>query len=247
MADSKFYAKKPVLFRSEPQKPPIVSFEPSPGRTIFQPKDPGSAITHFVGLILAILATPPLLIHRAGEGMTLLQLGAVSVFLLSMIGLYAASTAYHAFNLPGKGNRVLKKLDHTMIFFLIAGTYTPICLTTLAGCGGEGLLLKVWAVALGGTVLKQLWVTHPKWLSSVLYIGMGWLCLTELPNLLARMAPVGFRWLLAGGVFYTVGGVIYALKLKKLNELHPNFGSHEIFHLFVLAGTACQYVTMFYL
>ena len=247
MADSKFYAKKPVLFRSEPQKPPIVSFEPSPGRTIFQPKDPGSAITHFVGLILAILATPPLLIHGAGAGMTLSQLAALSVVLLSMIGLYAASSAYHAFNLAGTGNKVLKKLDHTMIFYLIAGTYTPICLITLAGYGGEGLLLKVWAVALGGTVLKQLWVTHPKWLSSVLYIGMGWLCLTELPNLLARMAPAGFRWLLAGGVFYTVGGVIYALKLKKLNELHPNFGSHEIFHLFVLAGTACQYVTMFYL
>ena len=247
MADSIFYSKKPVFSRPEGKKAPAIQFEPAPGRTIFQLKDPGSAITHFAGLVLAVLATPPLLIHGAGEGMTLLQLAALSVFLLSMIGLYAASTAYHAFNLPGKGNKVLKKLDHTMIFFLIAGTYTPICLITLAGCGGEALLLKVWAVAFGGTVLKQIWVTHPKWLSSVLYIGMGWLCLTELPNILNRMAPAGFWWLLAGGVFYTVGGVIYALKLKKLNDLHPQFGSHEIFHLFVLAGTACQYVTMFYL
>ena len=247
MADSVFYSKKPVFSRPETKKIPVIQFESAPGRTVFQLKDPGSAITHFIGLVLAVLATPPLLIHGAGEGMTLLQLGALSVFLLSMIGLYAASSAYHAFNLAGTGNKVLKKLDHTMIFYLIAGTYTPICLITLAGYGGEGLLLKVWAVALGGTVLKQIWVTHPKWLSSVLYIGMGWLCLTEFPTIVSRMDRMGFWWLLAGGVFYTVGGVIYALRLKKLNELHPNFGSHEIFHLFVLAGTACQYVTMYYL
>ncbi len=216
-------------------------------RCYFHLTDPGSAITHFAGLVLSVLSMPALLIHGAGEGYSRLQMAALSVFLLSMVGLYAASTAYHSFDLEKGRNRILKKLDHIMIFFLIAGTYTPICLTALSGHGGEGLLLKVWTVALGGTVLKQLWVTHPKWLSSVLYIGMGWLCLTELPNLLTRMERTGFLWLLAGGVFYTVGGVIYALKLKKLNELHPHFGSHEIFHLFVLAGTACQYVTMFYL
>lgn len=241
MADSIFPFRRPAFSR------PAVQFESTPGRTVFQLKDPGSAVTHFIGLVLAVLATPPLLIHGAKAGMTLTQLAALSVFLLSMIGLYAASTAYHAFNLPGRGNKTLKKLDHTMIFFLIAGTYTPICLIPLAGHGGEALLLKVWAVALGGTVLKQLWVTHPKWLSSVLYIGMGWLCLTELPGLLTRMDRTGFWWLLAGGVLYTAGGVIYALKLQKLNRLHPHFGSHEIFHLFVLAGSACQYVTMFYL
>lgn len=213
----------------------------------FRLKDPGSAITHFAGMVLAVFATPPLLIRSAEKGATVQQLMSLSIFLLSMIGLYAASTAYHAFNLPGKGNRVLKKLDHMMIFILIAGTYTPICTSVLAGRGGEGLLLKVWAVALGGIVLKLLWVTHPKWLSSVLYISMGWLCLTEFPNILTYMDRTGFLWLLAGGVMYTIGGVIYALKLKRLNELHPHFGSHEIFHLFVLAGTACQYVTMFYL
>ena len=234
-------------FRKPAHSRPAVQREATPGGLVFQTKDPGSAVTHFIGLVLAVLATPPLLIHGAKTGMTLIQLVSLSVFLLSMIGLYAASTAYHTFNLPGKGNKKLKKLDHTMIFFLIAGTYTPICLSPLAGHGGEVLLLKVWAVALGGTVLKQLWVTHPKWLSSVLYIGMGWLCLTELPDLLTQMDRTGFGWLLAGGVFYTVGGVIYALRLQKLNRLHPHFGSHEIFHLFVLAGSACQYVTMFYL
>ncbi len=222
-------------------------FEQPPGRTVFQLKEPGSALTHLAGLLWAVAATPPLLIFAARRGRTLVQPAAISVFLLAMIALYAASTAYHALNLPGKGNKLLKKLDHTMIFFLIAGTYTPLCLTTLAGGGGERLLWKVWAVALGGTALKLLWVTHPKWLSSVLYIGMGWLCLTEFPALLSLLDRRGFLWLLAGGVLYTVGGVVYALKLKGLNARHPRFGSHEIFHLFVLAGSICHYVTMFYL
>ena len=103
----------------------------------------------------------------------------------------------------------------------------------------------MWAVALSGLVLKLCWVYHPKWLSSVLYIGMGWLCLTKLPVLWIALPRAGFLWLLAGGVLYTVGGVIYALKLEKLNALHPGFGSHEIFHLFVLAGSACHCATMF--
>ena len=137
-----------------------------------------------------------------------------------------------------------------VLFWIPVGVTAKViilCLTALPGRGGEQLLLKVWVIALGGTALKLLWVTHPKWLSSVLYIGMGWLCLSELPNLLFALDRHGFWWLLAGGVFYTVGGVIYALKCKALNARHPNFGSHEIFHLFVLAGSVCQYVTMFYL
>lgn len=214
-------------------------------RPCFHLKEPGSAITHLIGALLSVFATPFLLIWAAGKGATTLQMAAFSVFLLSMTALYSASTAYHSFNLPNGRNRILKKLDHMMIFVLIAGTYTPICLTVLAGYGGEGLLLKVWAVALGGMVLKLLWVTHPKWLSSVLYIAMGWLCLTEFPAILARMEDIGFWWLLLGGILYTVGGVVYALKLDRLNRLHPNFGSHEIFHLFVLAGSFCHYMTMF--
>ena len=224
-----------------------MQFEPVCSCPVFRLKEPGSALTHLAGLVWAVAATPLLLILAAQQGRAAPQLMAISVFSLTLIGLYAASTAYHALNLPGGKNKLLKKLDHTMIFFLIAGTYTPLCLITLAGNGGEGLLIKVWAVALGGTALKQIWVTHPKWLSSVLYIGMGWLCLTEFPAVLTLMDRRGFWWLLSGGVLYTVGGVIYALKLKRLNELHPHFGSHEIFHLFVLAGSFCHYMTMFYL
>ena len=244
MAEHILYTRKSVF--SKPAAPAQAP-RPDAVRSVFRLKDPGSAVTHFIGLVLAVLATPPLLIHAAGRGAGVLQLASLSVFMLSMAALYAASTAYHSFNLANGRNRILKKLDHMMIFVLIAGTYTPICTITLADAGGLGLLIKVWSVALGGILLKLLWVTHPKWLSSVLYIGMGWLCLTELSGILTHMDPRGFRWLLAGGIFYTIGGVLYALKLKKLNAMHPHFGSHEIFHLFVLAGSACQYVTMFYL
>ena len=213
----------------------------------FHLKEPGSAITHLIGAMLSVAATPGLLIRAAEKGAATLQLAALSVFLLSMTALYTASTLYHSLDLPCGRNHILKKLDHIMIFFLIAGTYTPICLTVLKGIGGEALLLNVWSAALGGTLLKLLWVNHPKWLSSIIYIAMGWLCLTEFPAILAQMDARGFWWLLLGGILYTVGGVVYALKLDRLNRLHPNFGSHEIFHLFVLAGSFCHYMTMFYL
>ena len=142
-------------------------------RYYFHLKDPGSAITHFFGLVGAVLVMPALLIHGAWEGYSPLQMAALSVFLLSMVGLYAASTAYHSFDLEHGRNRILKKLDHIMIFFLIAGTYTPICLITLPDKGGVPLLAGVWAVALSGLVLKLCWVYHPKWLSSVLYIELS--------------------------------------------------------------------------
>lgn len=241
MADGLFFSQIPFYHKSIMEQENTQAFAP------FHLKEPGSAITHFIGMVLAILATPPLLIHGGQRGMTTLQLTGLSIFLLSMIGLYASSTAYHSFHLTDERDILLQKLDHSMIFVLIAGTYTPICLTALAGNGGDGLLLKVWIVALAGILLKLLWVTHPKWLSSVVYIGMGWLCLTEFPAILSCMNRSGFWWLLAGGILYTVGGVIYALKLEKLNALHPDFGSHEIFHLFVMAGSACHYITMFYL
>ena len=243
MAEHILYTRKSVF--SKPAAPAQAS-RPDAARPVFRLKDPGSAVTHFIGLVLAVLATPPLLIHAAGRGAGVLQLASLSVFMLSMAALYAASTAYHSFNLANGRNRILKKLDHMMIFVLIAGTYTPICTIALADVGGLGLLIKVWSVALGGILLKLLWVTHPKWLSSVLYIGMGWLCLTELSGILTHMDPRGFRWLLAGGIIYTVGGVIYSLKMPVFNAKHKKFGTHEIFHLFVMSGSFCHFIVMYY-
>ena len=132
-----------------------------------------------------------------------------------------------------------------MISVLIAGSYTPVCLIVLKGKTGIILLSIVWAIAIAGILIKAFWVYCPKWVSSVLYIGMGWTCVLAFTQILNNMSPAAFGWLLAGGIIYTVGGVIYALKLPIFNSRHKNFGSHEIFHLFVMGGSACHFVVMY--
>ncbi len=207
-------------------------------------KDPGSAITHFIGMILAVIAAFPLMIKAFHEP-TLLYPVAVGIYAASLILLYAASTTYHTFDRSARVNTVLKKIDHIMISVLIAGTYTPLCLLVLKGRTGILLLTIVWALAVIGILIKLFWVYCPKWVSSVLYIGMGWTCLLALPQLIETLSPGAFFWLLAGGIIYTVGGVIYALKLPVFNSRHTAFGSHEIFHLFVMAGSICHFIVIY--
>ena len=132
-----------------------------------------------------------------------------------------------------------------MIFILIAGSYTPICLITLKGRTGVILLSLVWGIALVGIILKAFWVFCPKWVSSILYIGMGWTCVLAFTQILNALSPAAFGWLLAGGIIYTAGGIIYAMKLPFFNSRHRYFGSHEIFHLFVMGGSLCHYVMMY--
>ena len=207
-------------------------------------KDPGSAITHFIGMLMAIFAAIPLLIKAAHEPGRI-YLVSIAVHAASLILLYAASTTYHTFNISKKVNTILKKIDHMMISVLIAGSYTPICLLVLGGRMGWILLAIVWGFAIAGILIKAFWVFCPKWVSSVLYIGMGWTCVLAFTQLLNSLSPAGFRWLLAGGIIYTVGGVIYALKFPIFNRKHKNFGSHEIFHLFVMGGSLCHFVVMY--
>ena len=196
----------------------------------FEIKDPGSAITHFIGMLMAAFAATPLLI-RAASNPDKIHLISLSIFIVSMILLYAASTTYHTLNLSERTNRILRKIDHCMIFVLIAGSYTPVCLIVLGGKVGYTLCAIVWGIAIAGIILKLFWITCPKWFSSVLYIAMGWVA--------------AFGWLLAGGIIYTVGGIIYALKLPLFNARHKYFGSHEIFHLFVMGGSICHFIMMY--
>ena len=207
-------------------------------------KDPGSAITHFIGMIMAVLAAWPLLL-KAAQNPDRLYLIAMSIYAASLILLYAASTTYHIFDKSPKVNTLLKKIDHMMISVLIAGSYTPVCLLVLRGKIGIILLTIVWSIAITGILIKAFWVYCPKWVSSILYIGMGWTCILALPQILEALSPAAFGWLLAGGIMYTVGGVIYALKLSIFNNRHKYFGSHEIFHLFVMAGSACHFIVMY--
>lgn len=207
-------------------------------------KDPGSALTHFIAMVGAIAAATPLLL-RASKEPDYLHVAALSIFIISMILLYAASTIYHTLNVSDSVNKWLRKLDHMMIFILIAGTYTPICLIVLGDRSGYALLALVWGIAVAGIVINLLYINCPKWFSSVIYIAMGWVCVLAFKQILQSLSGAAFGWLLAGGVIYTVGGIIYALKVPIFNSRHKNFGSHEIFHLFVMGGSFCHYMLMY--
>ena len=207
-------------------------------------KDPGSAFTHFIAMMMALLASTPLLV-KASMQPDRIHMVTLTIYISSMILLYASSTIYHTFNLSNKVNRILKKIDHIMIFIMIAGTYTPICIIALPQTIGFILLIVVWAIALMGIIVKLAWITCPKWFSSSLYISMGWICLLALTQLLKCLPKAAFIWLLAGGIIYTIGGVIYALKLSVFNSKHRYFGSHEVFHLFVMCGSICHFIVMY--
>ena len=227
-------------------------------------REPGSAITHFIAMMMAVFAAVPLLV-KAGVQSGQENFLAMAIFMGSMILLYGASATYHSVDLTGKSLRVFRKLDHMMIFVLIAGSYTPVCLIVLGGKLGYTLLALVWGIAAVGMIVKACWITCPKWFSSVIYIAMGWVCVLAfgkivraLPApafgwvcvlvfgpLLKTLSTPAFLWLLAGGIIYTVGGVIYALKLPIFNAKHKFFGSHEVFHLFVMGGSVCHFIFMY--
>ena len=207
-------------------------------------REPGSALTHFIAMLLALCAAVPLLV-RAAVHSGVKSLTAMTVFMISMVLLYAASTINHSVNCTGRDLRIFRKMDHMMIIILIAGTYTPVCLLTLPKPSGLMLLAAVWGIALVGIFIKGFWITCPKWFSSVLYIAMGWSCLSVLGQLFSLLPLHAFLWLLAGGLIYTAGGIIYALRLPLFDARHPMFGLHEIFHLFVMAGSLCHFVFMF--
>jgi len=213
-------------------------------RYVFRLKDPISSLSHFVGFAASLPAGLLLLVTGSARGCSLQTMGALAVFAASLSLLYAASAGYHAFFFDSWLDRLSKTIDHCSIFILIAGSYTPICISVLPRTVGIPLLIVIWTIAAAGILFKIAWVTCPKIISSIMYIGMGWACISVIP-LLVKGLGNGFFWLLAGGIFYTAGGVIYALKLPLFpHEESTGFGNHELFHLFVLAGSLCHYLLM---
>lgn len=208
-------------------------------------REPGSAITHFIGMMMAVLAALPLL-AKAGMTGSMPAVAAMMIFAVSMVSLYGASALYHSVNVTGKVLKVFKKIDHMMIFVLIAGSYTPVCMLILEHELGYPMLAAVWGIAFVGILIKFFWVTCPKWFSSVIYIAMGWVCVFVFGELLETLPTPAFLWLLTGGLVYTAGGVIYALKCPIFNGKHKWFGSHEIFHIFVMVGSICHFIFMYH-
>ncbi len=162
-----------------------------------------------------------------------------AIFAASLVLLYTTSATYHRVTWRPTVRRIVKRVDHAMIFTLIAGTYTPFCLLTLSDAWGITMLAVVWGVAGAGMLLKVTWPGAPKWLSVPLYIAVGWLAIVASPQLVDRLGSVPLAMLVGGGVLYTVGGVVYAL--ERPNPWPRVFGYHEVFHALVVAGSAVHY------
>lgn len=204
-------------------------------------REPVSGLTHLAGGLFAC-AGLIVLLATAASGGRVDRLVAFGIFGSSLIALYTASALYHLLPLSPPGVARLRRVDHMMIFVLIAGTYTPICLLALDGGWRVGLLCLIWSLALCGIFLKLLWMSAPRWLSVALYLGMGWVAVVAAPAIFQAIPVRGTVWLLAGGLVYSVGALVYGL--KRPNPVPGVFGFHELWHLFVMAGSACHFWAM---
>jgi hemolysin III len=203
-------------------------------------REPVNALTHAAGVVLGLVGLGVLLSMAAGN---VLHVVSATVYGLSVVVLFLASTLLHALKVKHATYVKLRLFDHAAIFVLIAGTYTPVLLVTVLPAAPSlaiALLSVVWALALLGVLFKIFWLNAPRWFSTSLYVILGWLSVLALGPLVQTLPWPGVTWLVAGGVTYTVGAVVYAL--KRPNPFPRVFGYHEIWHLFVLAGSAFHFV-----
>ena len=203
-------------------------------------REPVNGVSHLVGLVLACAST--ILLRRLARGTA--ETVAFAIYGATLILLYGASTLYHTLHLPERPLRALRTLDHIAIYFLIAGTYTPVAIITLHGTLGWSLLSTVWLIALAGIPFKLFFLDAPVWLSTATYLGMGYLALVAVVPIAQAVPLTGLAWLVAGGIAYTIGAVIYAR--QRPDPFPGRFGHHEIWHLLVIAGSACHYAFMVY-
>ncbi|MBA3316543.1 MAG: hemolysin III family protein [Gemmatimonadales bacterium] len=198
-------------------------------------REPFNAASHLIGLLLAAGGTWVLLGMADDRTQTL----AFGIYGATLILLYGASTAYHGLPLSDPGLRRLRTLDHIAIYFLIAGTYTPVAMITLHDSGGPALLVASWAIAAAGIPFKIRWLDAPVWVSTGTYLGMGYLALVAIGPLARAVGAGGLTWLAAGGIAYTVGAVIFTR--QRPDPLPGVFGYHGVWHLLVLAGSAAHF------
>lgn len=206
-------------------------------------REPINGLTHLIGAILSLFALIAMLFKVYATGSSTITLVSVIFFGVSMILLYSASATYHSVIADTKVIKSLKRLDHSMIFVLITGSYAPFCLVALEGKIGMELFSAVTICAVLGIIFKICWVTCPKWISSVMYIGLGWFAIFAIYPMSQVLALTGLSWLVLGGIMYTIGGIIYALKSEKIRI--GAFGGHEIFHIFIMLGSLCHFICVF--
>lgn len=207
-------------------------------------REPVNAFTHFGGAILSFVALLAMLVKVSIEMPSVTTISAVILFGLGMMILYAASTVYHMVVASDRVIYFFRKLDHSMIFLLIAGTYAPFCLITLQDEKGLLLFTLVYATAVCGIIFKMFWFSCPRWLSTSIYLVMGWLIIFFFAPLSENLSTGGLVLLILGGLFYTIGGFIYGTKPKWLEFKY--MGHHEIFHIFVLLGSLAHFLCVYF-
>lgn len=206
-------------------------------------REPINGLTHLSGAILSFIALLAMVIKAAMTTDSALAITAVIIFGVSMILLYSASATYHMVMARDKVIAFLRKLDHSMIFILIAGTYAPFCLISLNGVTGWVLFSIIVFIALVGILFKMVWFNCPRWLSTVIYILMGWMIIFAASPLSEVLSSNGLFLLVLGGILYTVGGIIYAAKPNFLKSKYMGF--HEIFHVFIMLGTTAHFLCVY--
>lgn len=205
-------------------------------------RDLVSGLTHCIGAALSLVGLVLLIVFAAIYG-NAYHVVSFTIFGVGLFLLYLFSTLYHWLNISEKGITVFRKFDHIMIYILIAASYTPVCLVSLRGPWGWSLFGVIWGLAVLGTILSAIWIKAPRAITTAIYIIMGWAVIIAIYPLIQVFKEANnlksLIWLVAGGIFYTIGGIIYALKIPKTKW--KGFGFHEIFHIFVMLGSACHY------
>ncbi len=206
-------------------------------------REPINGFTHLGGAILSFAGLLALVIKTTLNNPSTVDITAVIIFGVSLILLYAASATYHLVIASDKVIAFLRRIDHSMIFILIAGSYTPFCLIALQGPRGWILFSIIATIAVCGVLFKMIWFNCPRWISTCVYIGMGWIAIFIMKPLYNSISFGGMLLLVLGGVFYTIGAVIYGLKPKAIK--FKNLGFHEIFHIFILLGSLCHFISVY--
>jgi len=203
-------------------------------------REPVNSLTHWGGAILALIGLIALLIVGWDTPAKIISF---AIYGVSLIFMFSASATYHMVRVKDKALEVFRKVDHAAIFVLIAGTYTPFCVNAFEGFWKWGMLTIIWSLALIGIVVKTFYIGAPRWLNAGIYVLMGWISVAAAGQMLAALPTWVFAWLIAGGVIYTLGAVVYATKI--FNFKPGVFGFHEVWHIFVLIAAAAHYVAVF--
>ena len=206
-------------------------------------REPINGFTHLGGAILSFVGLLALVIKTTLTNPSIVDISAVIIFGISLILLYSASATYHLVVASEKVISFLRRIDHSMIFVLIAGSYTPFCLIGLKGVTGWISFIIVATIAICGILFKMIWFKCPRWISTCIYIGMGWISVFLIKPLSNSIPLGGIFLLVLGGVFYTIGAIIYGIKPEALK--FKKLGFHEIFHIFILLGSLCHFFAVY--